>query len=181
MPIYAGSIARTHSLALPLGTAKTAMIDSRVADEVMAVVLTGEGHARQAYRLTGPTMMDFHQVAACIGAVRERPVDCMAQSPEPFREVLGQFTNSAWQLDAVCELFAKIAARSLKEQTSTTADLLGRSAMDLEIFTEQFAGAFAPASQLIAVCNVDGASLRCDPRRVNAVVHRSPRQAYFTK
>ena len=93
MPIYAGFIARTDSLALPLGTAKTAMIDSRVADEVTAVVLTGEGHARQPYRLTGPTMMDFHQVAACIGAVLERPVDCVAQSPEAFREVLGQFTN----------------------------------------------------------------------------------------
>ena len=69
----------------------------------------------------------------------------MAQSPEAFREVLRQFIQSAWQLDAVCELFAEIAAGSLEEQTSATADLLGRPAMDLETFTQQFAGAFAPA------------------------------------
>ena len=109
------------------------------------MVLTGEGHAGQA-RLTGPTMMDFHDVAARMGSVLERSVSYVAQSPEAFREVLGQFIQSAWQLDAVCELFAEIAAGSLEEQTSTTADLLGRPAMDLETFTRQFAGAFAPAS-----------------------------------
>ena len=69
MLMYAGSIARTSSFALPLGTAKTAMIDARDVGEVAAVVLTGEGHAGQAYRLTGPTMMDFHDVAARMGNV----------------------------------------------------------------------------------------------------------------
>ena len=146
MLMYAGSIARTSSFALPLGTAKTAMIDARDVGEVAAVVLTGEGHAGQAYRLTGPTMMDFHDVAARMGSVLERPVSYVAQSPEAFREVLGQFIQSAWQLDAVCELFAEIAAGSLEEQTSTTADLLGRPAVDLETFTRQFAAAFAPAT-----------------------------------
>jgi uncharacterized protein YbjT (DUF2867 family) len=145
MLMYAGSIARTNSFALPLGTAKTAMIDSRDVGEVAAVVLTGEGHAGQAYRLTGPAIMDFHEVAARMGTVLERPVSYLAQSPEAFREVLGQFIQSVWQLDAVCELFAEIAAGSLEEQHSTTADLLGRPAVDLETFTRQFAEAFAPA------------------------------------
>ena len=145
MLMYAGSIARTNYFALPLGTAKTAMIDSRDVGEVAAVVLTGEGHAGQAYRLTGPAIMDFHEVAARMGTVLERPVSYVAQSPEAFREVLGQFIQSVWQLDAVCELFAEIAAGSLEEQHSTTADLLGRPAVDLETFTRQFAEAFAPA------------------------------------
>ena len=146
MLMYAGSIARTGSFALPLGTAKTAMIDARDVGEVAAVVLTGEGHAGQAYRLTGSAMMDFHEVAARMGAVLERPVSYVAQNPEAFREVLGQFIQSAWQLDAVCELFAEIAAGSLEEQNSTTADILGRPTVDLETFTRQFAAAFAPAS-----------------------------------
>ena len=121
------------------------MIDARDVGEVAAAVLTGEGHAGQAYQLTGPALMDFHEVAARMGAVLERPVSYVAQSPEAFREALRQFIQSAWQLDAVCELFAEIAAGSLEEQTSATADLLGRPAMDLETFTQQFAGAFAPA------------------------------------
>ena len=48
----------------------------------------------------------------------------VAQSAGAFREVLGQFIKLAWQLDAVYELSAEIAAGSLEEQTSTTADLL---------------------------------------------------------
>ena len=118
MLMYAGSIARTNYFALPLGTAKTAMIDSR----------------------------DVGEVAARMDTVLERPVSYVAQSPEAFREVLGQFIQSVWQLDAVCELFAEIAAGSLEEQHSTTADLLGRPAVALETFSRQFAGAFAPAS-----------------------------------
>ena len=146
MLMYSGSIARTSSFALPLGDAKTAMIDARDVGEVAAVVLTTEGHAGQTYRLTGPELIDFYEVAARMSAVLDRPLSYVAQSPEAFREVLGQFIQSAWQLDAVCELFAEIAAGSLEEQTSTTADLLGRPAVSLNTFTQQFAGAFAPAS-----------------------------------
>ena len=146
MLMYSGSIARTNSFALPLGDAKTAMIDARDVGEVAAVVLTTEGHAGQIYRLTGPELIDFYEVAARMSAVLDRPLSYVAQSPEAFREVLGQFIQSAWQLDAVCELFAEIAAGSLEEQTSTTADLLGRPAVSLNTFTQQFAGAFAPAS-----------------------------------
>ena len=146
MLMYSGSIARTNSFALPLGDAKTAMIDARDVGEVAAVVLTTEGHAGQTYRLTGPELIDFYEVAARMSAVLDRPLSYVAQSPEAFREVLGQFIQSAWQLDAVCELFAEIAAGSLEEQTSTTADLLGRPAVSLNTFTQQFAGAFAPAS-----------------------------------
>ena len=146
MMMYSGPIARTNSFALPLGDAKTAMIDARDVGEVAAVVLTTEGHAGQTYRLTGPELIDFYEVAARMSAVLDRPLSYVAQSPEAFREVLGQFIQSAWQLDAVCELFAEIAAGSLEEQTSTTADLLGRPAVSLNTFTQQFAGAFAPAS-----------------------------------
>ena len=95
MVMYAGSIARTNSFALPFGISKTAMIDARDVGEVAAMVLTGEVQAGQAYRLTGPAMMDFDEVAACIGAVLERPVAYLAQSPEASREVLGQFIKSA--------------------------------------------------------------------------------------
>ena len=60
------------------------------------------------------------------------------------RNTLEQFIQSVWQLDAVCELFAEIAAGSLEEQNSTTAELLDRPAMDLESFVQQFSQTFAP-------------------------------------
>ena len=118
MLMHAGSIAQTNIFALPLGTAKTAMINA----------------------------LDMGELAARIGVALERPVAYVAPSPELFREVLGQLIKSVWQLDAVYELFAETAAGSLEEQTSTTADLLSRPAVDLETFTKQFAGAFTPAN-----------------------------------
>ena len=49
-------------------------------------------------------------------------------------------------VDALCVLFAKIAAGSPEEQNSNTADLLGRPAVVLKTVAQQFAGAFASVS-----------------------------------
>jgi len=68
------------------------------------------------------------------------------QSPGDFREVLGQFIHSAWQLDAVCELFAEIAKGSLEHLTTDVESLIGRPPLDLEAFTRAFSSAFAPHS-----------------------------------
>lgn len=144
MLMYAASISRTGSFSLPLGGAKTAMIDARDVGEVAAVALTGADHAGQVYRLTGPSLMDFHEVAQRMGGVLQREIRYVEQTPAAFRAVLEQFIQSAWQLDAVCELFAEIAAGSLEEKNSTTAELLDRPAMDLESFVQQFSQAFAP-------------------------------------
>ena len=73
-------------------------------------------------------------------------VQYIAQSPGDFREVLGQFIHSAWQLDAVCELFAEIAKGSLEHLTTDVESLLGRSPRDVETFTREFSSAFAPQS-----------------------------------
>jgi hypothetical protein len=78
-----------------------------------------------------------------MSGVLQREINYVEQTPAAFRAVLGQFIQSAWQLDAVCELFAEIAAGSLEEQNSTTADLLDRPAMDLESFVQQFSQAFS--------------------------------------
>ena len=132
MLMYAASISK----------AKTAMIDARDVGEIAAVVLAGDGHSGQAYRLTGPALMDFYEVADHMSTVLGRSVSYVEQSPEAFRQVLGQFINSSWQLDAVCELFAEIASGSLEEQSPTAADLLGRPAIDFQTFTKQFETAF---------------------------------------
>ena len=101
MLMYAASISRTGSFALPLGGAKTAMIDARDVGEVAAVALTGAGHAGQVYRLTGPSLMDFHEVAQRMGGVLQREIRYVEQTSAAFRAVLEQFIQSAWQLDAV--------------------------------------------------------------------------------
>jgi uncharacterized protein YbjT (DUF2867 family) len=145
MLMYAASISRGSSFALPLGSAKTAMVDARDVGEVAAAVLTGEGHAGQIYPLTGPALMDFYEAAGVMSQVLGREIAYTEQTPEAFHDVLAQFIQSTWQLDAVCELFAEIASGSLEQLTDTTAELLGRPAKSLAEFTAEFAPAFQAA------------------------------------
>lgn len=136
--MYAESIKRSGAFALPLGAALTAMIDTQDVGEVAAKVLLEEGHAGQIYELTGPDLMDFHEVARRLGAVTGADLRYHDQSPEDFRMTLGRFIASAWQLDAVCELFAEIAAGSLERRTDTVQELLGRAPTPLESFARRF-------------------------------------------
>ena len=146
MLMYAASVSRASSFALPLGRANTAMIDARDVGRVAARVLSEEGHEQQIYRLTGPELLNFHDVAGQMSSILQRSIEYIEQTPEAFREVLGQFIQSPWQLDAVCELFGEIAAGSLDEQTTTVADLLGTSPTPFAAFVAEFAGAFSAAA-----------------------------------
>jgi hypothetical protein len=66
----------------------------------------------------------------------------LEQAPEEFRATLERFISSRWQLDAVCELFAEIAAGSLAYRTETVRDLLGRAATTIESFAQRFSAVF---------------------------------------
>ena len=142
MLMYAEAIKQSGTFALPLGTALTAMIDTNDVGEVAAVVLSGEGHGGEVYELTGPDLMSFHEVAQRLGNAVGRNVRYHAQPPEEFRATLERFITSRWQLDAVCELFAEIAAGSLACRTDTVQKLLGRPAAKLESFTQRCAPSF---------------------------------------
>lgn len=144
--MYAESIKRSGAFVLPLGAALTAMIDTQDVGEVAAKVLLEEGHAGQIYELTGPELMDFHEVARRLGAVTGADLRYHDQSPEDFRMTLGRFIASAWQLDAVCELFAEIAAGSLERRTDTVQELLGRAPTPLESFARRFLSIFSDSS-----------------------------------
>ena len=144
MLMYAASISRAGQFALPLASAKTAMVDARDVGAVSAAILIEGGHAGQIYRLTGPELIDFHEVAQRLSRALGSAVQYVEQSSGDFREVLGQFIHSAWQLDAVCELFAEIAKGSLEHLTTDVESLLGRPPLDLEAFTREFSSAFAP-------------------------------------
>jgi uncharacterized protein YbjT (DUF2867 family) len=142
MLMYAEAIKQSGTFALPLGTALTAMIDTNDVGEVAAVVLSGEGHGGEVYELTGPDLMSFHEVAQRLGNEVGRDVRYHAQSSEEFRATLERFITSRWQLDAVCELFAEIAAGSLACRTDTVQKLLGRPAAALESFAQRCAPSF---------------------------------------
>ena len=86
--------------------------------------------------------MNFYEVAERLGGVIGYNVRYDEQPPEDFRATLERFIASRWQLDAVCELFAEIAAGSLAYRTETVQDLLGRAPIPIESFAQRFAAVF---------------------------------------
>ena len=145
MLMYAASISKAGEFALPLGNAKSALVDTRDVGAVVAAVLRENGHENKIYQLTGSDLITFYEVADRMAAQLGVPVKYVDQTPEEFRAVLQNFFHSEWQLNAICELFGEIAKGSLEHKTSTVKDILGRDPISLETFTTDFVYTFNPA------------------------------------
>jgi uncharacterized protein YbjT (DUF2867 family) len=141
--LYAGSIANAGLFALPLGDAKAALIDARDVGEIAAKALSEDGHGNKIYRLNGPELLTFGEVAARMSKTLGKSVKYVDQSPEDFRATLMQFVPSEQQVDAICGVFSEIAKGVLEELTPTAKDVLGREPRSIEQFTKDFAAAFS--------------------------------------
>lgn len=137
MLMYSVPIAKAGVFALPLGSAKTAMVDARDVGAVAAAVLQeSEKHKNKIYKLTGPELIDFDEVAQRLSDVLGKKVSYIKQTPNEFRAVIEQFIHSKWQLDAVCELFQEIADGSLEHMTSDVEQILHRAPTSFIEFTK---------------------------------------------
>lgn len=145
MFMSAAAIANGESFALPLGTTKTAMIDTRDLGEIAARALTQDGHAGKTYKLTGPELLDFSEVAAAFSKALGRPISYVDQPPEEFRAILSQFIHSDWHLNAVCELFEQIRGGALASQCDDAENILGRPPSDIHSFIADHLPAFRKA------------------------------------
>ena len=140
--MYAQPIANAGVFALPFGDAKAAPIDCRDVGAVCAEVLGKPAHVNKTYRLTGSELLSFYDVAEVFSKVLSKSVKYVPQSPEEFREVLGNFIHSTWHLDALCELFAQIADGALATTTDDCAEILQRQPRPVAEFVADFAQAF---------------------------------------
>lgn len=128
---------------LPLGDGRTAMSDCRDIGEVIAKVLTEDGHEGQSYNVTGPELLDFHEVARRFSAVLDKPIEYVNQDPAEYKTMLQQYIPNQWHTDAVCDLFAEIAAGDTDYVTDTVEQLLRRPPLKIDQFIEDHKAIFA--------------------------------------
>ncbi|MDH3511821.1 MAG: SDR family oxidoreductase [Gammaproteobacteria bacterium] len=131
----AGSIKEQRKFFLPMGDGTTGMADVRDIGAFCAEVLTGEGHARQSYEITGPEVLSFYDVADRFSEVLGEKVEYVPMPMEQFRERMSGILEP-WHLNAVCELFREIAEIGLDHTTSTFKALIGRDPISLKKFIE---------------------------------------------
>jgi uncharacterized protein YbjT (DUF2867 family) len=129
----------------PFGdTGAATFSDSRDAGAFAAHCLATEGHEGRSYDVTSPDKLSFHEVAATFSRELDRKVEYVPQDPAAYKTHLGKFLASRWHLDAVCDIFAEIAAGYVVDPTDTFQRVMGRPATTLAQFIREHRAVFTP-------------------------------------
>ena len=139
----AGTIKEQGKFFMPMKDGKTAMADVRDLGEVMAAVLTQDGHEGQSYELTGPELLSFADVADRFSQALGRKIEYVDVPMDGYMEKIAPFLLNDWHVSAVKELFSEIAAGGLDYTTDTVQKLLGREPISVKQFVEDHKAVFS--------------------------------------
>jgi uncharacterized protein YbjT (DUF2867 family) len=129
----------------PFGEQGAAVLtDSRDAGALTAQCLAMQGHEGKRYDVTSPDKLSFHEVAEVFSRELGRKVEYVPQDPAAYKAYLGKFLASRWHLDAVCDIFAGIAAGYVVDPTDTFRRVMGRPATTLAQFIREHRAVFTP-------------------------------------
>jgi uncharacterized protein YbjT (DUF2867 family) len=127
------------NIRLPLGDARVSYIDPRDVAEVAAHVLTTEGHAGQAYTLTGAEAITVEEVASAISEATGRSISYVDVREEAMRQgMLSQGLPPA-MVDGVLDLFATNRAGKAAVVTDAVRDITGRPPRSFKEFARDHA------------------------------------------
>ena len=120
------------------------MTDSRDVGKFIAHVFLTTGHENCSYDVTSPDRLSFSQVAELFTRELGRPIQYVPQDPAAYKAFLGKFLASQWHLDAVCDIFAEIAAGYVAQPTSTFKAVTGRDPITTAGFIREYRALFLP-------------------------------------
>ncbi|MET9260918.1 NAD(P)H-binding protein [Amycolatopsis sp. NPDC004079] len=105
MQLQGGDVIRA-----PYAEAAFSAVHERDVAEVAARILTGGGHAGQAYDLTGPESLTQADQVRVLGETLGRPLTLEDLDPEPVREQMSQFMDPEF-LTALFDLMAQTVGK----------------------------------------------------------------------
>ena len=132
---YRADIRDHDRIRVASGRGRTSFVDTRDVATVAAQVLSDPSpHRGEAYTLTGPQALDYHEVTSLLSAAMGRPINYEPIGFLTYRKELrdqrlpGAFVNVQLLINAIARL--GLAARI----DNTLPRLLGRSATELETY-----------------------------------------------
>ncbi|MCH7481376.1 MAG: SDR family oxidoreductase [Chloroflexi bacterium] len=138
----AQSVASAGQLYWAMNDAKLAMIDIRDIAECAAAVLTSDGHVGEAYILTGPQAVSFHDVANALSGALNKPVTYINVPNEALVQSMTEMGIPEWTAQGFAELMDGFKDGFAKEATDNVERLTGHPARSVETFAHDFAGFF---------------------------------------
>jgi uncharacterized protein YbjT (DUF2867 family) len=127
-----------------VGDAQFAKIDTRDIAEVVAKVLTEDGHEGKTYEITGPEPLSYDDIAARLSAAAGRPIEYVNLSPEEYAASLEVIGFEDWNAEEFANIYGRGFYRESggRHVTDTVEQLLGRPPRNFDDWARENAAAF---------------------------------------
>jgi len=140
--LFSQSIKMSNQFSLPLGRAKTGIIDANDVGEIAGRIASKIPEKSSIRELSGESLLDFHDVAKLMSKALGKQIHYNEQSHADFHSHLAKTIPSPWHVDAVSLLFKEIANGALEATTNDAKDILGRAPTDVQEFVSHHRLAF---------------------------------------
>ena len=148
---HAVDIAASDEIIVPAGKGVTSFVDSRdVAEVAVAVMRDPAVHRGRIYLLTGPELLDYHEVAAIMSEELGRPIRYREPSIFRFWRTVGP--RVTWDtLLFMTGVYALTRKGKNADMTNTLLELLGRSPRTMRDFVRDYRDRFTGEAAKVAV------------------------------
>jgi NAD(P)H dehydrogenase (quinone) len=116
----------------PAGNGRVAAVARDDVADVAVEALTGDGHAGQAYPLTGPEAITMTEAAARLSAFIGRPIEYVEETVDEAWESRRPSGAPDWLIDVWVSTYTAIAGGEVDGPTDTVERVTGRPPIDLE-------------------------------------------------
>ncbi len=135
------SIRRENAFYLPAADSRISTIDVRDVAAVAVKALTGSGHERKAYELSGPESLSSADIAAALTRVLGRQIRYVPVSSEGYKKGAVAAGIPEGYADAAVDLYRYYGTGAAARVTSTVRELTGREPIRFEQFARDHAAA----------------------------------------
>jgi len=125
-----------------MGQGKAAVVDARDIAAVAVSCLTGAGHERKAYPITGPEALTQEELAGKLSAVLGKTVKYVNLPPEQFEQGLLGAGLPEWLASDYITLHQAFANGAASAIAATVRELTGKAPRTFDSFARDYAVAF---------------------------------------
>jgi uncharacterized protein YbjT (DUF2867 family) len=132
-------IRHTGKLFAPAGDARISMVHPRDVGAAASAVLTGDGHERKTYTLTGPAAITFREVAGHLSEATGREVEFLNVPDEAAQRGMIEQGLPEFAAGQIVAVFGALRQGAQERTTDAVRDLTGGDPRDFAEFAREFA------------------------------------------
>jgi uncharacterized protein YbjT (DUF2867 family) len=135
----AEAVRHTGKLFAPAGDARISMVHPRDVGAAASFGLTGDGHERETYTLTGPAAITFEEVAGHLSEVMGREVEFVPIPDEAAQRGMIEQGLPEFVAGQIVAVFGVLRQGAQERTTDAVRDLTGGNPRDFAEFAREYA------------------------------------------